>query len=307
MKSGIRHKILFVFLDGIGLARPSPANPFGAAHTPFLHSLLGGPLCRGGGVRTGRCLLSGIDACLGVKGIPQSATGQTALLTGMNAAAILGFHLPAFPNQKLVSVIQEHNLLSRALAAGARPMFANSYSPLYFRLVAERKRRHSVTTHCMLAAGLTFRNMDDLRRNRAVHWDMTRESLAVYEQHPVPVISYYQAGTHLAGMTADFDLVLYESFLSDLIGHSKSMEKALVFLEHLDEFFKGVFDHLDRDVTLVVASDHGNLEDISTTQHTRNPVPLLVCGSAVEAFIEIDSILGITPAIIDVLKMDGAG
>ncbi len=302
MASVVRQKILFIFLDGIGLAHLSPGNPMGTARMPFLRSLLGGPLCAHTGVRTDRRLLKGIDACLGVKGIPQSATGQTALLTGMNAAEILGFHLPAFPNQKLVRVIKDHNLLSRALAAGARPMFANSYSPLYFRLVEQKKRRHSVTTHCMLAAGLTFRTMDDLRAGRAVHWDMTRESLALYEQNPAPVISHYRAGMHLAGMMDGFDLVLYESFMSDLIGHSKSIKKALSFLTRLDGFLKGVCDHLSGDVTLVLTSDHGNLEDLSTTQHTRNPVPLLVCGGAAQAFFDINSILGITPAIIDALK-----
>ena len=36
---------------------------------------------------------------LGIEGLPQSATGQTALFTGINAAQLLGRHLFGFPNQ----------------------------------------------------------------------------------------------------------------------------------------------------------------------------------------------------------------
>ncbi len=301
MEQNAPHRILFIFLDGIGLTPRSPENPMGTASMPFLHSLLGGPLCKETRGCRNAILLKGLDACLGVKGVPQSATGQTALLTGVNAAGLLGFHLPAFPNQKLVDIIKKQNILSQAVAAGFRAIFANSYSPLYFKLIEEKKRRHSVTTHCMLAAGIPFRNMQDLRAGRAVHWDMTRESLARYEQNPPPVINHYMAGTHLAAITAEFDLVVYESFLSDMIGHSKSMQKAENFLGHLDTFLKGVVDHLGQEVTLVLSSDHGNLEDLSTTQHTRNPVPLLVYGKAAAAFSHARSITDVTPAVVKLL------
>ncbi len=295
------HTVLFIFLDGIGIAPPSAANPFSKAPMPTLNSLLKGPMCQNNQSEKQGLLFNSIDACLGIKGLPQSATGQTALLTGINAAELIGFHLPAFPNQKLVDIIKQHNIFKRALAAGASALFANSYSSLYFQLVEQHKRRHSVTTHCVLASGLPFCDIEDLMQGHAVHWDMTRETLLHYELNSIPVISYYQAGKDLAGIASRYDLVLYESFLSDLIGHSQSMNKALLFLDNLDNFFAGVINHLPDNCTAVISSDHGNIEDMSTTQHTRNPVPLIAYGKAALIFRTVRNITDVTPVIIEVL------
>jgi 2,3-bisphosphoglycerate-independent phosphoglycerate mutase len=302
MASKVSSKILFIFLDGVGVAANSGKNPFSTASMPTLNSLLNGSICQEQYVSKEGLLYRGIDACLGVKGLPQSATGQTALLTGINASRELGFHLPAFPNQNLVELIKKHNIFSKALAVGAKAIFANSYSSVYFELIKQHKRRHSVTTHCVLASGLCFRTIHDLHNGGAVHWDMTRQTLLSYVRDSIPVISYYQAGKDLAGITTDYNLVLYESFVSDLIGHSKSLAQAEMFLSHLDEFLKGVLDNLSKEVTLVISSDHGNLEDMSTTQHTRNPVPLLVYGQKALYFWTAESITDVTPAIIEVLS-----
>ncbi|HEY6098635.1 MAG TPA: peptidase, partial [Anaeromyxobacter sp.] len=73
--------VLFVFVDGVGAGAPDPdRNPL--ARGEFLLSRFedgsGAPLPAGG-----RAVLA--DATLGVPGRPQSATGQTAILTGENA------------------------------------------------------------------------------------------------------------------------------------------------------------------------------------------------------------------------------
>src|SRR5213594_1631737 len=102
--------IIFVFLDGVGLAPAGPDNPLTDADTSALRALLGGPLTieqararlakstKDEGPRTkdpalrplsfvlrpdGRqVLFKAIDATLGVAGLPQSGTGQTTLLAG---------------------------------------------------------------------------------------------------------------------------------------------------------------------------------------------------------------------------------
>src|SRR5919107_1873295 len=96
--------LIFIFLDGVGLAAAGPDNPLASADTPALRALLGGPLTieqvRGWetsaaqGERTdGGCgpdllvppassnpqtpipiLFKAIDATLGVDGLPQSGT-----------------------------------------------------------------------------------------------------------------------------------------------------------------------------------------------------------------------------------------
>src|SRR5947208_627263 len=102
--------LIFIFLDGIGLAPAGPDNPLTVAGTPALGGLIGGPLtierARRGGASyrghreptsngntcesfvfsraemsrwQGEVLFKGIDAVLGMPGLPQSGTGQTAL------------------------------------------------------------------------------------------------------------------------------------------------------------------------------------------------------------------------------------
>jgi bisphosphoglycerate-independent phosphoglycerate mutase (AlkP superfamily) len=62
---------------------------------------------------------------------------------------------------------------------------------------------------------------------------------------------------------------------------------------------------MDRSAHLVVlASDHGNLEDLSTNRHTRNPVPALFWGAgAEEAAAGVSTIADIAPAILRRLGM----
>jgi 2,3-bisphosphoglycerate-independent phosphoglycerate mutase len=296
------YRFLFIFLDGVGLAPPSELNPLSTAAMPFIRSLVGGPLVYGADVNRAEVLFRGIDATLGVGGTPQSATGQTSLFAGVNAAAILGFHLPAFPSERLIAIIREHSILKTAVALGKRATFANAYSSRYFDLVASGARTHSVTTHCVLAAGLPFRTMEDLREGRAVYWDLDNRHLTDRGETGIPVVTPRAAGERLAALCGSHDLVLFESFAPDLIGHEADPALAGEFLGALDVFLGGVVAALPEGVTLVLSSDHGNIEDLSTAAHTKNPVPLLCVGPGAGLFAEVKSIDGVTPSIVDGLR-----
>ncbi|HEY9807154.1 MAG TPA: hypothetical protein V6D04_11335, partial [Candidatus Obscuribacterales bacterium] len=90
-------RFIFLFLDGVGLGAAKATNPLAAiAAMPFLAKLLGRPLVAGQTTHQAQVLCQAIDATLGVPGLPQSATGQTALFTGCNAPAFLGRHQSAF-------------------------------------------------------------------------------------------------------------------------------------------------------------------------------------------------------------------
>jgi bisphosphoglycerate-independent phosphoglycerate mutase (AlkP superfamily) len=47
----------------------------------------------------------------------------------------------------------------------------------------------------------------------------------------------------------------------------------------------------------VVASDHGNLEDLGTRNHTLNPVPVIGFGKAAEAVGGVTDLTGIAPML----------
>ncbi len=57
-------------------------------------------------------------------------------------------------------------------------------------------------------------------------------------------------------------------------------------------------------MTIVITSDHGNLEDLSVRTHTRNPVPLAVSGPGACAFGDVVDLTGVVDAVIRTFKDD---
>jgi 2,3-bisphosphoglycerate-independent phosphoglycerate mutase len=302
LNSLLSPSVIFVFLDGLGLGPADETNPLWLAPMPNLRRLLGGPLVAGQNVDKPGLVFKDIDALLGVPGLPQSATGQTALFTGVNAAQLMGQHLGAYPTGPLIEVINEHNILKRATEQGHRATFANAYTPQYFQLVKKRKRRHSATTLSVLAAGLPFRTLEDLERGEAVYWDITNFYLAGHLHLAVPIIEPETAGQRLARLSHNYDLVLYESFLPDAVGHRKDPVLALEILDLLDRFFAGLLEEVGPTTTVVASSDHGNLEEIELRLHSTNPVPLLAVGPRAESFRQAQAITDVAGGIMRVLE-----
>lgn len=304
-QGGESHKVLFMFVDGVGLGAAGPDNPFSQVPMPRLERLLGRPLVLNG-MEQGEVLvgedwtLCALDACLGVPGLPQSATGQTSLFTGVNAQALVGEHISAHPTAALRDVIAEHSLLKRAAEAGARVMFANAHSEKFWRMIRDGKRRLGASTLTALAAGATIPTLADLAEGRAVLWDITHEVAVNYLEYELPLVSAEEAGRRLARLMADFDLVLYESFLPDLAGHRRV--EAEWVLSRLDAFLGAVLAHRSPDTTVVLSSDHGNIEDATTKLHSLNPVPLLVVGPAAGRFRQARAITDVAPAILSCLR-----
>jgi hypothetical protein len=296
-----RASILFLFLDGFGLAAAGPNNPLSIAPMRNIRRLCGGALVDTTGINRPELLLKPIDACLGVPGIPQSATGQTALFTGRNAAKELGYHLPAFPTAPLIRIIEQDSIFKRVKALGLPSTFANAYSGRYFRMMDEGKRTHSVTTHAVLAAGLPLRTMDDLRKGKAVYFDVTNRSVRERGED-IEEIAPALAGKRLAAIAAEHALTVFECFVPDLVGHKCEIEKAIPLIELLDEFIGSIADARSRETTVVITSDHGNIEDLSTSSHTVNPVPLLAIGPAAGRFASVNAIDEVAGAILNTLE-----
>lgn len=297
--------VIFVFLDGFGLGRADESNPFHVFPAQFMHGLLGTRLERGLDIRRPHLLARGIDAGLGVPGVPQSATGQTALFTGVNAPALVGEHVAAYPNGMLQKIIAEHSILKQAVERGHRATFANAYSMEYWQLVAERRLRHSASTLTNMAAGLPFRDFEDLRQGKALYWDITHSTFRLRFGRSTakryPYRHPREAGRLLATLAHEYDLVLFESFLPDAVGHRRLPHTYRWTVYMLDNFLEGLITALRPNDTLVLSSDHGNFEDMGTQLHTENPVPLMVVGPAALQFDAVERITEITPAILATL------
>lgn len=217
-----------------------------------------------------------VDACLGIDGIPQSATGQCALFTGINAAEIMGRHVQGFPGPSIRKIIREQNIFSSLMKKGKAVAFANAY--VYFGLnELKEARRRSVTT-VMTECSLGYaRDLESLRKEEAVYHDLTGKSISgdfdISETTPA------ESASHLIKIAEENDLTLFEYFLTDRAGHKHEEETLGRILRELGAFICALSEKLPEEMSLIVTSDHGNCEDLSTASHTKNPVPFLVCGA----------------------------
>lgn len=298
MAADAPQRILLLFVDGVGLAPAGSTNPLVRVATPTLDRLLGGPLTTEQCQRREDLVLLPLDATLGVEGLPQSATGQASLFTGRNGAELLGRHQTGLPGPRMRRLVREHGLFGRARAAGHAVTFANAYTDAYVEALDAGERRPSVTTVGVRAAGLELRTLADLERGEAVTWDLCRDRAGRQIGTPLAPIEALEAGRHLAELGRQHDLTVFETFLTDLAGHLKRGVSPEEAITRLDAALGGIEAAKGPELTWVLTSDHGNLEDDSHGSHTRNPVPLLAVGPAARRFARMESILHVTPTLL---------
>jgi 2,3-bisphosphoglycerate-independent phosphoglycerate mutase len=276
-------RLLFLFLDGVGLGVDDPdINPFTRAATPTLQELLGGKrLVAGAAPHIGyRASLLPLDACLGIAGMPQSATGQATLLTGRNVPAELGYHYGPKPNRQVAEYLKNGNIFNVLKKNGKRAAFLNAYPGRYFEGITSGKRMYSAIPLAVTSAGIALKTERDLFQGNAIAADVTAQGWRdVLHLPDTPIITPYQAGERLAILSQDVELAFFEYWLSDYAGHHQDMSQALALLETLDTMLAGLLSNWeDNDGLILITSDHGNFEDLSTRRHTQNPVPALIIG-----------------------------
>jgi 2,3-bisphosphoglycerate-independent phosphoglycerate mutase len=286
-------KLLFIFMDGVGLGRNDPnINPFVRAAMPNLDYLLDGNKLIANGQQTGsdgeqsliqtkRASLLALDACLGIDGIPQSASGQASLITGKNISAILGFHDGPKPNPVIMNILREGTLFSHVNDNDGEAALLNAYPPRYFTSIETGYKLPGVIALSASYAGMKLKTMDDLSRGEAISTDFTAQGwhdrLGLLE---IPILNPIQAGERLNMLSAGYELAFFEYWISDVAGHQQDMQSACDLLEIFDGVLGSLLKSWDDDGGLIlITSDHGNLEDLSTRRHTRNDVPLLLIGS----------------------------
>jgi hypothetical protein len=319
-------RILFVFLDGVGLGEGEASfNAFVTARLPSLDALLDGAkaIARTTALSTRQATLLALDATLGVAGTPQSGTGQTSLLTGINAAQRYGRHFGPWVPSSLRALLREESVLARASASGCRVAFANAYPEELFielpaptpvavvRPGAPGRRRtprflQAGPPLAAIGAGILTRHTAALERGDAIASEITndgwRDRLG---RTNLPVITPAEAGQNLAHIAESHDLTLFAHYSTDYAGHEERLDHAVLALERVDAFLGGVLEGAPDDLLLIIASDHGNLED-ARNGHTRNPAIGLVVGRDHEAAASWTSILDVTPAILSILEKNVA-
>lgn len=285
-------RVALLFIDGVGIGRREPAhNPL--AHGDFLLSRFedapGAPLPHGG-----RCLP--VDTTFGVPGRPQSATNQTAILTGEPAPALIGQHVLGYPNAPLRELLARHSLVRRLVGAGRSATFANSYpapyldalqlrrrasqgpvEPLVLSPAARRRLKASASTLAFAAGDVPLRTLDDARAGAGLTHDVTGEC-GNARGFPIPRRTAEEAADIFWRVAGNADFTLFEHYLADEAGHARDFAAALAALETFDAFARAVVARRPPEARVLICSDHGNVEDLTTRSHTLNPVPVLYFG-----------------------------
>ena len=278
-------KLIFLFVDGVGLRPPASDNPVNPEVCPALCRLLERHSVP-------------IDACMTVDGLPQSATGQATMFTGVNAPVFMGRHCEGFPGPSLRKKIEEDNLFLALKRRGKRICFADAYLIEDPAELAARRFK-SVTTVMALTTPEVIATADDLADDQAVMQDLTRET--IQDRYPeIPIITPEDAASHLFALARTNDFTLYEFFQTDVAGHSMDYARACEVLRLYDRFLASLLRYVEAaGMMLVMTSDHGNIEAMGEQGHTRNPVPFVAFGPGeAEMRKRVKSLVDITPTIL---------
>lgn len=278
-------KVVFLFIDGVGIRESATDNPVNPEVCPALCRLI-------------RSHAKPIDACLGVEGLPQSATGQATMFTGVNCSAAMHRHCEGFPGPELRKIIGENNLFLQLEKRGKKVCFADAYL-IDSADELEARRFKSVTTVMALTTPKVISTVDDLCANRALMQDLTRET--IQDRYPdIPIIEPAQAAEHLFSIARENDFTLYEFFQTDVAGHSMDYDRACDVLRTYDQFLAELVRLVGAgNMTLVMTADHGNVECALDRGHTRNPVPFIAYGPK-ENFLRerVNSLTDVTHALL---------
>ncbi len=266
--------LLLFFIDGIGIAGKDMKDNgldglFENVMEPYkLTDLRQGETLmfdNGGGTAA--------DAVLGVSGIPQSATGQATIFTGVNTQKLLGYHLTAFPNSRLVKLIKRRSLMKQLKKDGVSVTSANMYSEGFFNSRTKGHRNmFPVSTLTIMVSGVPFRMYDDYLKDKAVFADITNE-LIRQRGWDIEIITPEKAAENMMNILSGHQFAFFEYFMTDLFGHKKDRPAIKKEISKLNRFTERLIEEKKHDI--LILSDHGNAEDLSSGDHTINPVPVL--------------------------------
>jgi len=284
-------RVLFLFLDGVGLGSDNPAiNPLAAAHLPTLRGLIDGrPLTASTGhYSNSHAHLIPTDACLGISGRPQSATGQATILTGVNAPARLGEHFGPKPNQQVRDILDEASLFARLNRAGLPSYFCNAYPQRYFDAINRGRRLLSAVPYAATVGGQTLLTADAMQAGTALSANFTGEGWRIELGYTdTPVYSLEEAGAKWWEIAQPYRFVFFEHWLTDILGHRRDIPGAVANFERIDRFVAGLLAAADwKETLLIISSDHGNGEDCSVRTHTKNPALTLLYGAESTQFAD---------------------
>ncbi|MEI7811796.1 MAG: metalloenzyme [Ignavibacteria bacterium] len=293
---------LLIFLDGVGIGRADKSvNPFFKYPFSFLSGIFGKIPHLDDMYLTSdnKTFLFPSDACMGIGGLPQSGTGQTSIFCGVNAPEIIGRHFGPYPYSTLVPIINEKNIFKEFIELGLSVQFVNAYPQKFFDYVNSGRRRLNFTTLSCILSEIRLNNYEDLKIGQALSAEIDNSRWVNKLNYDLPIITPELAASRLLEITSKNHLTVFEYFFTDHIGHGRNVDTFEEILGILDKFLFFILKNINQDVSLVICSDHGNLEDISVKTHTLNPALTITAGKDAQKLMsKIKYLSDIKPAIM---------
>ena len=263
--------ILWLALDGVGHPADAPPGSVWEQDLPTLRALVdAGPA---------------LDATLGVPGLPQSGTGQSCWLTGTDAVRVMGEHFGPVPGPTLQALLRERGLPGRLTAAGGRAALVNTYAPAYLA-AGGRRNRLGCFPYAFQVAGLPLNPPGvpalgaGLGLAYSAPWTATE-----------PEEEMTRLGERLAGALGEYDLLVADLWLGDLLGHQgragvapEVLTAGRAYLRRVDRLLTGAAQAGAR---VILSSDHGNLENLGVKAHTLARVPFSAVGLPLSSLADI--------------------
>ncbi len=274
-----KRKVAWLMLDGVGISHFHDQHPFASQNTPTLTTL---GISSVKHVSQPEFVSHPIDANLGIEGLPQSGTGQTTLLTGINAAKVMGRHYGPWPGPSLKPLL-EQSLPMQLFKAGLTVRLANHYPEGYLEAIRSGKRKLNAIAYAMTLAGAKLEH--------GIPPMLTNPE----DPNGTPLEQVKTWGQEF--MASSANLTIFDAWWSDHLGHHGTLLEAQDHVRRLEAFVMGALKAREASTLFLVTSDHGNFEDVGIKTHTIAPVPLVAIGSNALEFENVADLTGVVPAL----------
>jgi len=273
--------VLMIFLDGVGIgSNDAGKNIFIKKKFMFLENVFGAtPYLGKEKLIAENKFLFPTDATLGVEGIPQSGTGQTSIYCGVNGAKLIGRHFGPYVHSKLKPVLESQNIFTALINKGMNVLFANAFPQIFFDYINSGKKRLNVTTLMALYSKVKLLDVNDMIAGKGLSSDITNRRWNTKMKYDIPTITPEEAAEKLLNLSSKNHFTLFEYFFTDHLGHGRNKNEFDILLNDLDKFLYKIISELNSDSTLLICSDHGNLENIEIKGHTTNPTLTISAGN----------------------------
>lgn len=283
-------KTFFLFIDGLGIGELSNNNPFSFCKDSLLYQMIY--------EQDDVYHCKPIDARLGIEGLPQSGTGHVTILTGKNASENIGKHHGPFPHTTQRPWLLDNSIGTYCNQHDLKWDVLNAYPPPYFKALEDRKIRLSSFAYMQTGLGKKMYSAEDLSNGMGFPSLLSFKQLQIFGVN-LPSYSIEESVSILVDKFKDLDLVIIEYFILDHLGHDKNITKSIQYIEEISDFLTELKKYKN-ELSVIITSDHGNVEDCSVKTHTLNRVPFI---TNQKLTTPVQSLVDIKTALIESLYL----